>query len=378
MSKGKFKFKFNRNINGNLVDLSKYCLSHEGKQIGVEYCIDNQVAKVKEKLFEGDYITLVFEKDLNSSEETLLNSIVNEHLNKNSFSAIELLQKSWGDSEQAVYEVLPTIEEDLTDIYQANAWSGFTFSEKRILSYWNIPTSGESLEVFSSDELDSFRYYVIYKYLSDEKRKNISKEDIKNVPKEYDFRLDFENVYYKKRHPFEKGRPTKKEYFARYDATGFTYDCKFAELNFQFIDEEGTDLILQKIANLSWIFNDGTVDYNNQKDIGEVYNPQIDGILRIEESELKRRNIFDSLKAKTIGMIAATSGVTLEQAIALGVDFIEDYKTEFDNWIELGSDRQDELVTVINNDSTHTWLDNVIDGQGTTIRMYLISEVQIK
>lgn len=378
MSKGNFSFRYNRKINGKLIDLSEFCIDHNGDNIGLEYCINAQLSPIKSKNFELDDIVVEFNRDLTILEEDKLDHIITKHLNKVELSPIELIQEQWANSEYPIYEILPSIEVDLQGIYDNNSWTGFTFVEKRILSFWQIPTTGESIEVFSNEERESFRYYTIYKFLNAEQQKKLSKEDILITPKAFDFKIDFENAFYKKRFPFQRGRPVKKEYYASYDVTGFTYDDKFAEINFEFIDEAGTDLILQKIAILTWMLSDGSMDFINYKDIGEVYNPYTDGILRIEESAWKRSNIFDGLKANAIGMIAITNSVTLEQAITLGVDFIDDYKSFFYDWVDLGSDRQNVLIGAISNDVTHAWLDNIIDGNGTTIRMYIISEVQLQ
>jgi hypothetical protein len=380
--KGNFKFTFNRKIGNEWRIPFNYCLRPDGQKDGLRYCIESQIGiKItKVEYLKNDDVFIQFEDELTAEQTTLLNSIVNTHKQKTSFSPIELEAKTWADAQFPIRDVLPVIEGNLKVLYDAATWEDLTFIEKQIFAYWRVCTDQEALEVYTQEELDNLRWYKIYKYLTDNQKTVLTKQDIYKVPKQFDFTIDFEEKFYKRRYPFVKGRPEKNEYYADYNPMTFEYDNMFAVINFSFVDQPGNLLILQKIANLSWVYNSGEVDLVNIKDIGQVYHPINDITLRMQEAEMKRENVYFQLRGNVLGMIIATEpGLTEEQAIATGTMFLEKHKVASDNWIRLGLDYQQGMIDAVANeaDAQFSWLDNIIDGNGTTIRMYIINEVTI-
>jgi hypothetical protein len=380
--KGNFKFSFDRKVNGEYVIPFKKVVTHEGKIDGFRYVIENQLGVKITSLeyLKDDTIFIKLDTELTSGETSLLNNIVNEFKQKSNYTDIELEAKKWEDSQYPIKDVLPTIEENLTSLYQNSVWGDLNYCEKRILAYWRVCSDQEALEVFTQDELDSFRWYKIYKYLTDNQRKVLTKADIYKVPKQFDFTIDFEEKFYKRRYPFVKGRPQKNEYYAEYNPITFQYDKMFAVINFSFIDQPENLLILQKMANLSWVFNSGEIDLVNIKDIGQVYHPINDITLRMQEAEQKRENVYFQLRGNVLGMIQATEPtLTTAQAIATGVMFLEKNKVATDNWIRLGLDYQQPMIDAIANESDvqFDWLNNIINAQGLTIRGYIINELTL-
>ena len=65
------------------------------------------------------------------------------------------IQNSSGEEKEAIYN----------DV--AFDWNSLDYVEKRILAFWHVCSPVEALEVFTQAELDSFRYYKIYKHCAD-------------------------------------------------------------------------------------------------------------------------------------------------------------------------------------------------------------------
>lgn len=388
MGKQDFRFRYNTYQNGERVIPLRYCVNFDGNSnIGLVDVINYRISVGVSKtiLHDNGELEIYFNNVLNPSDIALLNSIVAEYTSKISYTQIEQVAITWYNSEFPVRDVLPTIENSLLSIYNNVSfdWNTISWMDKRILAYWGVCTNLEALEVFSQGELDSFRWYRMYKYLDPLITSGLKHNDIYVAPKIYDFTKDFTNLYKKGSPIMSDGRPISVEYFGTYNTTTHVYGDKFARIDFQFVDDQ-YNLILEKVANLGWTFNDGSDDVLNVKNIGRYYHPVEDMTLRLDEAKLKRENIFTQLKVDIANFINITENLNnLGLAQQQGVQFLDNYDNEFMRWIDLGSLKQAALVSALNlaTPLTYPWINNDISAitlvANQTIKDYIIDKISI-
>ena len=155
-----------------------------------------------------------------------------------------------------------------------------------------------------------------------------------------------------------------------------------------FVDEALTDLILRveieytrdalylaiyRVVTRSWFKEDGTA-HPDTKVTKKIYTINIDD--QIKEAHRRRQNIIDRLLLVVLGMMIATMpGESMTDILKDGRDFNHDLGVDFSTYISVGGE---EIVTVISgaiiSGITGNWIDNVIDGEGTTIRQYMMEE----
>lgn len=204
-------------------------------------------------------------------------------------------------------------------------------------------------------------------------------DDEENVPFDVDFKTQLNRTLYKVPAPLVKGEPVETIYYE--DATMQVPVCK---LEYTFLryhrDNFGEaplhGFIKQTIIKLKWYRNDGTLS-EEFKDLGIVYNPSLHLKQMIEEGVLKRNLIYQNLKTNVLGMLqmALSTTHTPEEAKAVGVQFIEDNKAGFDNYVDAYNLH---IITAIQNNTTDEWLNTVIDpNTGATIRHYMIGELDL-
>lgn len=93
----------------------------------------------------------------------------------------------------------------------------------------------------------------------------------------------------------------------------------------------------------------------------------------ISEGVTRRQNIIDFMQIPLLGMLMQTIPCTYSEAVDEGGLFFGQYVVEVETY--KFSPRQQTLQTAITNDVTFAWLDNVIDGNGTTIRDYIVDQL---
>jgi len=202
--------------------------------------------------------------------------------------------------------------------------------------------------------------------------------DEETIPYDLDFKTGLTKTLHKVTYPLLQGEPTHVIYYA--DATKQVEVCRidFTILRYDKANpgEEGLHgFIKQKIAALKWYRHDGSIS-EEYKDLGRRYLYPDDIQLMINEGVQKRKLIYENLKANVLGMLQATlvATHTPDEAKAVGVLYIADEKDGFDNYVDAYNTT---IIHNITNDTTHTWLDNIINAQGTTIRQYMISELDL-
>lgn len=128
-----------------------------------------------------------------------------------------------------------------------------------------------------------------------------------------------------------------------------------------------------RLTEIRWYKEDGTV-HPDVKQLHKTYSAmesQKEGIAR-------RSNIIDDISVKTVGMILATVPTndtypTAQSKIDLGREFMGENKTVMDMFIMAG---ERDIVAAVKY-APNWWLNNPINAQGTTIRQYLLSQVDI-
>jgi len=156
-----------------------------------------------------------------------------------------------------------------------------------------------------------------------------------------------------------------------------------------FVDEALTDLILRveieytrdalylaiyRVVTRSWFKGDGTA-HPDTKVTKKIYTINIDD--QIREAHRRRQNIINHLLLEVLGMMVATMpGESMADILTDGREFNHDLQSEFDTYVAVGGEHIVEVVsgTTISG-ITGNWIDNVIDGEGTTIRQHMMEEL---
>lgn len=192
-----------------------------------------------------------------------------------------------------------------------------------------------------------------------------------DVPKGHDYKRGLSTTLFPK-HTFNKGELNKTEYFS---------------------DEAMTDLIIkvnmtytrdimgfatERTTTRIWIREDDT-EHPDAKITKKVYGQGT--LAPIEEGIRRRGNIVKGLQMPVLGMLLNTLPAKdgeseqerQERCIMLGRRFLAHYKEDFTMFIE-DSNRKiyKEMV-----ECTDFWMDTVIDQNGTTIRAYVLNELNI-
>jgi hypothetical protein len=171
---------------------------------------------------------------------------------------------------------------------------------------------------------------------------------------------------------FNKGELYKMEYFADDDLTEI-----IIEVNIVY-ERDAMGFATKRTTTRSWYLEDGTISPDTKVTV-KIYRQGTLG--PIEEGIRRRGNIVKGIQMPILGMMLATittkSGESEPErqarCITLGRRFLEQNKVAFTNFIE-DSNRQ---ISQDVEESTDFWIDNVIDDNGTTIRGYVISSLDI-
>ena len=220
--------------------------------------------------------------------------------------------------------------------------------------------------------------YRIYNYMEEHY------DDDEDFPFDVDFKTQLTVTLHKVTYPLLQGEPTHIIYYADYTKAIEVCRIDFTILRYDKNnpgEEPLHGFIKQKIAALKFYKNDGTLS-TDFKDLGRYYLYPDDIQLMLNEGVQKRGLIYENLKANVLGMLQATLGPgganthTLDEAKQVGVDFIASNKAGFDNYVDAYNT---QIITDLTNNSTDTWLDNVINPSPvTTIRQYMISELDLE
>ena len=204
-------------------------------------------------------------------------------------------------------------------------------------------------------------------------------EDEEALPFDVDFKTDLDITLYKVPAPLNNGEPTEIIYYSDYTMTVPVCKLEYEFLRFHkdnFGEAQLHGFIKQLILKLKWYKNNGELS-EEYKDLGMIYNPSIHLEKMMEEGVLKRSLIYRDLKSKVMGMLqmAFAGQMSADEAKQIGVTFVEENHTSFDNYIDTYNKN---IIEDIQNNTSDAWLDIVIDSpSGLTIRNYITGALDL-
>lgn len=168
------------------------------------------------------------------------------------------------------------------------------------------------------------------------------------------------------RRTFVKGELQKVEWFADVECTDkvLTTDIVYTR------DISG--FAIDRITKRIWVGMD-----EEDNDITKITekNYTINMVDQIKEGIKRRQNIIDGLQKPILGMMLATitTGYTSEEILQMGRDFLKLHKYSMQAFV----DESHKQIQIDFAAATDFWLDNYIDANGTTIRMYILNDLDI-
>lgn len=200
--------------------------------------------------------------------------------------------------------------------------------------------------------------YRIYDFMQEDNKYH--SDDVIPADQNYDILGLF------KQYTFVEGELSKIVYFSKYDFTTETYsDPVVTEYRTYFRQD---DYYYKREIDIFWHRRDGSE--GDSKKTVKMYTPQ----QAVTAGVRRRTYIVDQMKIEIAYMISQTESVDLLTAENMGKLLLKDYRDQI--WDYKQGDTSD-LIDAITNDSTHAWLDNVIDANGTTIRQYALDSINI-
>lgn len=237
---------------------------------------------------------------------------------------------------------------------------------------WN----GSSMEYDSGYAPEIVEEYKIYDYLpKDSRRKN--KSTVLPID------IDYKTGLTAKLHPvytYVKGELQNVEYYGVYDESEPVESDRFKEpvvsVDITY-ERDSLGFAKKRTTNRSWYQKNGSINKNKKKTTKKYY----DNNMTIVEGKRRRGNIVNNMTLPIMGMLIQTELIkpdttftTQESLIIEGRRWLASHKPAFIDFVD---DSNPTISTEIANDTT-SWLDNVIDGEGTTIRDYMLNELNVQ
>ncbi len=201
----------------------------------------------------------------------------------------------------------------------------------------------------------------IHKYIDD------AEYDIYSPPVEHNYITGMHTKFFPKR-TMIKGEVTRVDYYVDEALTD-----RILRVDIDY-NRDALYLATDRTVTRTWYKEDGLA-HSITKVTKKNYTINIDD--QIKEAHRRRQNIIDRLLLVVLGMMQATMpGESMTDILKDGRDFNHDNEVEFATYISVGGT---EIVTVVSGTTvsgiTGNWIDNVIDGEGTTIRQYMMEEL---
>jgi hypothetical protein len=127
-------------------------------------------------------------------------------------------------------------------------------------------------------------------------------------------------------------------------------------------------MAISRVMKIWWYLNDDTV-FSTHKERFKYYAPQE----KIAEGQRLRGNIIDFMQPPVLYMLMQTEQIDYDTAVTVGAELYRKYSSNISSWIS--ASRGNDLIDLVAADTEILWLDNVIDGQGTTIRDYILDQL---
>jgi len=208
----------------------------------------------------------------------------------------------------------------------------------------------------------SAQKYKIYDLVVDATAVNRSQ-----LPVDIDFKTGLACGLYEEVH-MTHGAPVYKQFYtdASMDENGITtYTNPIVRIDYTF-DRDSISLAKSCTQRFRWYDTDGNLS-DGYKDVKDFYNTTES----MAEAELRRRNVINDLKVKTIGLLMYTRQLSKADAAQTGRDFLANYKAEIVDYIDEANVSFADAVTVASAE-TYPWLDDMTP-YGITIRQFILN-----
>ena len=215
--------------------------------------------------------------------------------------------------------------------------------------------------------IEQDHHLKVYRYIQDANKKYRLSE----VPKGHNYSSGLTDTLYPKRH-FNQGELYKVEHFSDEARTDLIIRVDIV------YTRDALGFALDRTTTRTWIKENGE-DHPNTKVTRKVYHQ---GTLDpIEEGIRRRGNIVKGLQMPILGMMMATISTKSGESeperqariVKLGRKFLAENKEDFTMFTE---DSNRQIVDNVK-ESTDFWIDNIIDANGTTIRLYILAQLDI-
>jgi len=236
----------------------------------------------------------------------------------------------------------------------------FTIAERNaITAYYNSLTVDYSLENL---------YCRVYSYMDTEQSESFS--DWTRPP----FSVDYIRQLNERLHALvtnvHKGEVREITYFAEAELNEYGQPIgSVPVVRETFVYTRDTaKMAISRTMEIMWYRNDGSIA-PQKKTRSKFYTLE----QRIQEGQVLRRNIIDFMQPTVLGMIMQTEQVPYNDAVTLGAELSNKHANAISSWIL--SARNNPLIPILQAETEIPWLDNVINQHGTTIRDYMLDQL---
>ena len=205
--------------------------------------------------------------------------------------------------------------------------------------------------------------YKIYDYVAGDSF------DRERLPVDIDFKTGLTQDLFKEV-TMSGGAPVYKKYYSgavmNQDGS-ITYSNPIVKIDYTF-ERDAISLAKSCTQKIYWYDTTGapSVQYKEVKDFFSYAES-------IAEAELRRSNIINDLKVKTIGLLMITEEITQADAAELGRVFLAAHKVEIYNYIDEANSAFYDAVTAASG-VTYPWLDNMTP-YSVTIRQFILNGI---
>jgi hypothetical protein len=132
------------------------------------------------------------------------------------------------------------------------------------------------------------------------------------------------------------------------------------------------DYLIKRTIEITWYFEDGTA-YDLTKVTDKYYTPEE----ALEGGQKKRTYIINNTLIEAVYLISVTQGITTAEADLVGMPLIAEIAGDIQIYIYGNMMPLISKVATLTGDD-FSFFENVIDQNGTTIRMYILSKINYK
>lgn len=192
--------------------------------------------------------------------------------------------------------------------------------------------------------------------------------DKTRLPVDIDFKTGLSCDLYEEVH-MSKGAPIYKQFYTdASDATGtIVYTNPIVRIDYTF-DRDSISLAKSCTQEFRWYDTNGNLS-TECKTVKDFYNTTE----AMAEAELRRRNVINDLKVKTIGLLMYTRQLSQADAAQAGRGFLATYKAEIYNYIDEANTGFADAVTAASI-SDYPWIDDMTP-YSVTIRQFILNGI---